>query len=139
MSVKSDIHTSWAATLSELADSDIKLFNSTHDKVCASCFLARSWRFLFSRSFTFSGGRECGYDTPEKARKEPVNLGSSIGGMLLNGTRSAPHTTPHVRSKFGCDQQILPNTTKCRPPYCLRPGFPQAADVPYNRSYYMYA
>lgn len=89
--LKSDIHTSWAATLSELADSNIKPFNSTHDKVFASCFLARSWRFLFSRSFTFSGGRECGYDTPEKARKEPVNLGSSIGGMLLkwNSIRAA--------------------------------------------------
>ena len=57
----------------------------------------------------------------------------------LNGTRSAPHTTPHIRSKFGCDQQILPNTTKCRPPYSLRPGLPQSADVPYNRSCYMYA
>lgn len=73
--------TSWVAFLSKLVASKIKPFNSDHDKTFSSCFFDLSCRFLL-KSSPFSGGREYGDDRPEKARKEPVNLGSSIGGIF---------------------------------------------------------
>lgn len=73
--------TSWVAFLSKLVASKIKPFNSDHDKIFSSCFFDLSCRFLL-KSSPFSGGREYGDDRPEKARKEPVNLGSSIGGIF---------------------------------------------------------
>lgn len=71
------------AFLSKLVASNIKPFNSGHDNVFSSCFLDLSCRFLF-KSSPFSGGRECGDESPEKARKEPVNLGSSTGAISFS-------------------------------------------------------
>ena len=68
------------AFLSKLVASKIKLFNSDHDKFLSSCFFDLSSLFLLRRS-SISGCWECEEESPEKARKEPVNLGNSVGGI----------------------------------------------------------
>lgn len=85
VSFKHYFPTSWVAFLSKLVASKIKPFNSDQDKIFSSCFFDLSSRFLF-KSSPFSGGRAYGDDRPEKARKEPVNLGSSIGGIIFHAS-----------------------------------------------------
>ena len=73
--------TSCEAFLSRLIASKIKPFNSDQDKAFSSCFLDLDCLFLFKIS-SLSGSRENGEESPENALSDPVNLGSSIGGIL---------------------------------------------------------